>query len=75
MQYKNPVDKELVLASEEAYNTMVKLAEFLGVAHTDWPALQRLGNAMENAKTEMQFQEEEDRTDFLTTTNPPSSND
>lgn len=74
MQYKNPIDIELVNAASEAYDVLMNLCERIGVnVNTGIPL--RLKSAVDTARTEMQHWEELDRTDLVSAVTPPVSMD
>lgn len=74
MQYKNPIDIELVAASCEAYEVLVRILEYIGASPDTGVAL-RLKNALHPAKTQMQVEEEVAREDFSNVETMPVSMD
>jgi hypothetical protein len=74
MQYKNPVDIELVNAANEAHEVLSYVCERLGVSQDSGLVL-RLKNATEMARVEMTLQAEADRNDIVSPLDPPGSMD
>ena len=73
MQYNSPIDIALVREASNAYNTLVRLHEFLGTS-PDTGSTLALKNALHEAKSQMQTEEQLHKGDLSEILEPSSSN-
>lgn len=75
MQYKNPIDNELINSAEAVCVSLQRMFELYDMPQQNTGMVSRLRDALDNARVEMQLQAEAMRDDFVMPTEPPSSND
>lgn len=72
MQYKNPVDAELVQASAEAYKALAAICAYIGM-EPEAELLTRLKGAVTAADVQMRMQAETEGTEYISPVAPPVS--